>query len=94
MGPDLKELKDILNNRLFCCDLLEFRSGDNEMDRLKVKDSCNNKSFMDEHHFCDLFLVGTNNALFTDRAKDLINELAVEAGIEIKFIYSQCIISK
>ena len=45
-------------------------------------------------HFGDLFLVGTNNALFTDRAKDFINELAVEAGIEIKFIYSQCIIMK
>ena len=94
MGTDLKELKDILNNRLFCCDLLEFRSGDNEMDRLRVKDSHNNKAFMNEHHFGDLFLVGTNNALFTDRAKDLINELAGEAGIEIKFICSQCIIAK
>lgn len=88
----LKDFQEILNKRLFDFELLEYRSGVGETDRLRVKDIHNNKKFIFDHHFDDLFEVGRNNALFTDRAKKFINELADESGIKIKFIYSQCII--
>lgn len=92
MGPDLKELKDILNNRLFCYEVLEFRSGEGEMDRLAVKKECLNRHFMKTHFFDDLFTLGVNNGLFTETCKKLVNDLALESGINIKFMYSQCIV--
>ena len=88
----LEQFKDILNNRLFNFELLEFKSGEGETDRLKVKSLYNTKRFMHEYSFDDLFIVGVNNALFTDRAKKFINEIAAENNIKIKFMYSQCII--
>jgi hypothetical protein len=88
----LKQFKDILNNRLFNFQLLELKSGEGETDRLKVKELYNTKRFMHEYSFDDLFIVGVNSALFTDRAKKFISEIAAENDIKIKFMYSQSII--
>lgn len=90
----LSEFKDTLNKRLFDFDLLELRYGLGQTDRLSVKDQYNNKKFMADHFFDDLFEVGKSNALFTDRAKSLINELANDSGISIKFMYRQSIVLK
>lgn len=88
----LEQFRDILNNQLFCFQLLELKSGEGETDRLKVKELYNTKRFMHKYSFDDLFIVGVNNALFTDRAKKFINEMAAENNIKVKFMYSQSII--
>jgi len=90
----LNDFKDVLNKRLFQFELLELRRGVGETARLVVKDQYRNKKFMQDYSFDDLFEIGVNNALFTDRAKTLINELADENDLMIGFMYSQSIIMK
>ena len=90
---NLKELTDILNKRLFALQILEFMPEiKGESARIRVKREFCNKDFIQGHLIDDLLDPMTNNALFTDRAKKFIQEIADENNIKIKFLYSQCII--
>ncbi len=92
MNKKLEALTNTLNSRLFSFQVLEFISED--MPRIRVKRECCNKKFIIDHSFDDLLDPSTNNALFSDRAKKFIQEIADDLGIEIKFVYSQCITLK
>lgn len=90
MNQQLIELMNSLNSRLFAIDILEYRYGLGESDRLAIKKEYNNKQFRDSHHFDDLYEVGLNNALFSDRAIIFISEIASSLGLDVKFHYRQC----
>ena len=92
MSNKLEALTNTLNSRLFSFQVLEFVSED--MPRIRVKREYCNKKFIIDHSFDDLLDPNTNNALFSDRAKRFIQEIADDVGIEIKFVYSQCITLK
>lgn len=83
-----------VNTRLFDAPVLEFRNEPGTAPRLRVKDEYRTKEAVKDHWYDDLIIVGENNGLFTDRAKRMITELALEHSFEIVFMYSQAIISK
>lgn len=93
MNNKLEILTNILNKRLFDFQVLEFMPDipGHETARIRVKREYCNKKFIIDHSFDDLLDPNTSNALFSDRAKRFIQEIADDVGIEIKFVYSQCI---
>jgi hypothetical protein len=90
----LELLMMVLNNRLFDYPVLEFRNEVGTCPRLRVRDECRTKQFIDTHLLDDLIVAGVNNGLFTKRAKSLISEIALDHDMDLVFMYSQAIILK
>jgi len=83
-----------VNSRLFSAPVLEFRDEPGTCPRLRVKDQYRTKQAVKKFFYDDLIIPGENNGLFTDRAKKMITELALDHSLDIVFMYSQAIISK